>query len=58
MTLFEELEQAAVLQFATGGERCVGDARLVTIRELVDEIYDGLKGNSPPRVRTQLIQIQ
>jgi hypothetical protein len=47
VTLPEELEQVAVLQFATGDARSVGGARLVTVRELVHEIYDGLKGTSP-----------
>ena len=34
-------------QFASGNVRDVGGARLVTVRELIHEIYDGLKATSP-----------
>ncbi len=40
-------EQIAVLQFASGNVRDYGGARLVTVRELIHEIYDGLKATSP-----------
>ena len=43
----DELEQVAVLQFASGKVRSFGGARLVTVRELIHEIYDGLRGTSP-----------
>jgi len=36
-----------LLQFASGKVRSVGGARLVTVRELIHEIYEGLKGTSP-----------
>jgi hypothetical protein len=41
------LEQVVVLQFASGDVREVGGARLVTVLEIIHEIYDGLKGTSP-----------
>ncbi|MDP3659218.1 hypothetical protein [Phenylobacterium sp.] len=47
MELPEELEQVVVLQFASGVDRHFGGTRLVTVRELVHEIVDGLKGTSP-----------
>jgi hypothetical protein len=43
----DQLEQVAILQFASGKIRSVGGARMVTVRELIHEIYDGLKDTSP-----------
>jgi hypothetical protein len=43
----DDLEQVLVLQFASGKTRSIGGVRLVTVRELIHEIYDGLKGTSP-----------
>ncbi|OAI44271.1 hypothetical protein AYO42_04955 [Rhizomicrobium sp. SCGC AG-212-E05] len=43
----ESLDQVALLQYATGKERDVGGARLVTVREFVQEVWEGLKGKSP-----------
>ncbi|WP_293809384.1 hypothetical protein [uncultured Bosea sp.] len=43
----ETLEQVLVLQFASGNVRSIGGARLVTVREFVHEMFDGLKGTSP-----------
>lgn len=43
----ENPEQIAVLQFASGRVREVGGGRLLTVRELIHEIYDGLKDTSP-----------
>jgi hypothetical protein len=43
----EEPEQVLVLQFASGKTRKIGGVRLVTVRELIREIYDGLKDTSP-----------
>jgi hypothetical protein len=40
-------EQVVVLQFAAGKIRSFGGARLVTVRELIHEIYSGLSGTSP-----------
>jgi len=40
-------EQVVVLQFAGGKIREFGGARLVTVREFIHEIYDGLKDTSP-----------
>ena len=42
-----EIDQVAVLQFASGRVRNIGGARLVTVRELVVEIRKGLAGTSP-----------
>ncbi len=47
LSLPGEPEQIAVLQFASGAVREIGGARLVTVRELIHEIYDGLQGTSP-----------
>jgi hypothetical protein len=47
LDLPDEPEQVIVLQFASGKIRSIGGARLVTVRELIHEIYDGLKGTSP-----------
>jgi hypothetical protein len=43
----ENFEQVVVLQFASGRIRKFGGARLVTVRELIHEIYAGLEGTSP-----------
>ena len=42
-----ELEQILVLQFSSGKVREIGGARVVTVREFVHEVYDGLKDTSP-----------
>ena len=42
-----EIDQVAVLQFASGRVRNIGGGRLVTVRELVVEIRQGLAGTSP-----------
>lgn len=47
LALPDEPEQIAVLQFASGNVRRIGGARLVTVRELIHEIYAGLEGTSP-----------
>lgn len=47
VALPEVLEQVLVLQFASGSVREFGGVRLVTVREFVHEMYDGLKGTSP-----------
>jgi hypothetical protein len=47
MTVPDKPEQVAILQFASGGVQSVGGVRLVTVCELIHEIYDGLKGTSP-----------
>lgn len=48
MTLpLETLDQVVVHQFASGRHRTMGGKRLVTVRELVHEIIDGLKSTSP-----------
>lgn len=41
------LEQVLVLQFASGKTQSFGGARVVSVREFIHEIYDGLKGTSP-----------
>jgi hypothetical protein len=46
-TLPENLEQVVVLQFASGRTPNFGGARLVTVTDLVHEIYDGLEGTHP-----------
>jgi hypothetical protein len=43
----ETLDQIAVLQFSSGKIRQVGGARVVTVRELIHEINQGLEGTSP-----------
>jgi len=43
----EAIEQIAVLQFAAGNVRDLGGGRLVTVRELIHEIYKGLEGATP-----------
>lgn len=40
-------EQVVVLQFSSGKIRSIGGARLVTVRELIHEIFFGLHGTSP-----------
>lgn len=47
LELPNEIEQIALLQFASGNVRSMGGARLVTVREFVNEILEGLKGTSP-----------
>jgi len=42
-----ELEQVLILQFASGRERKIGGARLVTVREFIREINAGLADTSP-----------
>jgi RNase P/RNase MRP subunit p29 len=42
-----EPEQIVLLQFAGGNVREIGGARLVTVREFINEVYDGLKGKTP-----------
>lgn len=41
------LEQVLILQFASGNVREFAGIRLVTVRDLFHEMYDGLKGTSP-----------
>jgi hypothetical protein len=43
----DEIEQVLVLQFASGRVRRLGGVRIVTVRELIHEIYAGLEGTSP-----------
>lgn len=43
----ETLEQVLVLQFASGSVRSFGGVRVVTVREFVHEMHEGLKGTSP-----------
>jgi hypothetical protein len=43
----EEIEQVAVMQFASSRQTTLGGARLLTVRDLVHEIFEGLKGTSP-----------
>lgn len=47
LPLPDEAEQIVVLQFASGNIRQYGGARLVTVRELIHEVYAGLEGTSP-----------
>lgn len=42
-----KLDQALVLQFSSGRVRKIGGVRLVTVRDFVHEMVDGLKGTSP-----------
>jgi hypothetical protein len=49
IALPETLEQIVVLQFSSGKTRTIGGVRLVTVRELVHEIYEGLKSTSPAK---------
>jgi hypothetical protein len=46
-TEIPEPEQVVVLQFSSGNVRNFGGARLVTVREFIHEIYNGLKGKTP-----------
>lgn len=43
----DTLEQIVVLQFASGNTRSYGGGRLVTVREFVHEMQNGLEGTSP-----------
>jgi hypothetical protein len=47
MPLPEKLEQVAVLQYASGNVSYVGGVRLITVRELIREIFEGLEGTTP-----------
>jgi hypothetical protein len=49
LTLPEQFEQVAVLQLNGTQERFVGGARVVTVRELMHEIEDRLRGMAPLR---------
>ena len=40
-------DQVALLQFAAPGVTTVGGARLVTAKQFIREVFDGLKGTSP-----------
>ncbi len=42
-----QLDQIAILQFPNADVESVGGARLVSVRDLTLEIFDGLKGTSP-----------
>ncbi len=39
-------DQVVVLQFSSGKLRTIGGARLVTVREFVHEVFEGLKGTT------------
>lgn len=41
------VEQVAVLQFASSRHSALGGARLLIVRDLIHEIFEGLKGTSP-----------
>ena len=43
----DTLEQVVILQFYGGTSRTLGGARLMTVRDLVNEILSGLEGTSP-----------
>lgn len=43
----DTLEQVLVLQFASNKVQSFGGIRIVTVREFIHEMYDGLKGTSP-----------
>ena len=48
LVLPERPDQIALLQFATSKTTAeIGGARLVTVRQFIREIFDGLKGTSP-----------
>jgi len=47
VTLPEVLEQVVILQVTSGGGRDIGGGRVITVRELIHEIYDGIKNTSP-----------
>lgn len=47
LQLPDTLEQVVVHQFPNKGRRSMGGGRLVTVKELIHEIYDGLRGTSP-----------
>jgi hypothetical protein len=42
-----EIDQVALLQLTSGKNRKLGGGRLMTVRELIREIYSGLEGTSP-----------
>ena len=44
----DDLDQVVLLQFASGRiQRKIGGGRLVTVREFINEVFDGLKSRSP-----------
>jgi hypothetical protein len=44
----DELDQVVLLQFASSkSPRTLGGGRLVTVREFINEVFDGLKATSP-----------
>ncbi len=47
LVLPQKLDQVALLQFATHTNHEVGGARLVTGKQFIREVFDGLKGTSP-----------
>ena len=47
LTLPTELEQVAVLQFPNASVRAFGPARIISVRDLIHEIYGGLAGTTP-----------
>jgi hypothetical protein len=49
LDLPDEIEQVAVLQLTGTQERFVGGVRVVTVRELIHEIEDRLRGMAPLR---------
>lgn len=47
LVLPEILDQVALLQYAPDTIRTVGGQRLVTVKQFIQEVFDGLKGDSP-----------
>jgi hypothetical protein len=47
-----KLDQVIILQFSAGNVRTIGGARLVLVRELIREIFDGLKDKTPQSGRS------
>jgi len=47
ITIPEKLDQVALLQYASGKQREIGGQRLVTAKEFIREIFDGLIGKTP-----------
>lgn len=47
LVLPEQLDQVALLQYASSATETIGGARLVTVKEFVAEIMVGLEGKSP-----------
>jgi hypothetical protein len=47
LILPRKLDQVALLQFATDATHEVGGARLITGKQFIREVFDGLKGTSP-----------